>query len=280
MAQVKIITPRGMFGAYKGEHALATAMRIIGVGFGDADDWCAKYGANFENDVFLMKRYCWCEKGGECPWCTGCAIYQDRGECEACNARGTHEQTCATLELARRLRDAGLSHARYGQDGRYVDLVWKDHKTKDDDARENSITSALLQERKLKGRWETCDCSAKAAGHALKEQGKECPYSLGTGIFARFAPWTDNKARNYYDPPNFWFKPADFRVTWYKYIGRDMASNKDDLPGDFMERVFATHPKGMTVEDAVAETARQEGESAASFAEMFASLGASTSGYD
>ena len=29
------------------------------------------YGADFENDTFLMHRYCWCEEDG-CPWCGGC----------------------------------------------------------------------------------------------------------------------------------------------------------------------------------------------------------------
>jgi hypothetical protein len=28
------------------------------------------YGANFENDVFMIHRYCWCERE-ECPWCAG-----------------------------------------------------------------------------------------------------------------------------------------------------------------------------------------------------------------
>lgn len=67
MTKVQIITPKGTFGGYDGEHVIATAMRIIGVGFGDPEDWCAKYGANYENDTFLMKRFCWCEKAGEVP---------------------------------------------------------------------------------------------------------------------------------------------------------------------------------------------------------------------
>jgi hypothetical protein len=29
------------------------------------------YGAYFENDVFMMHPYCWCEKD-DCPWCAGC----------------------------------------------------------------------------------------------------------------------------------------------------------------------------------------------------------------
>lgn len=30
------------------------------------------YGANFENDVFMMHRYCWCEEP-DCAWCLGCS---------------------------------------------------------------------------------------------------------------------------------------------------------------------------------------------------------------
>jgi hypothetical protein len=29
------------------------------------------YGADFENDVFMMHQYCWCEKK-DCQWCAGC----------------------------------------------------------------------------------------------------------------------------------------------------------------------------------------------------------------
>lgn len=29
------------------------------------------YGADYENEVFMMHPYCWCEKPG-CPWCVGC----------------------------------------------------------------------------------------------------------------------------------------------------------------------------------------------------------------
>lgn len=29
------------------------------------------YGENYENDVFMMHRYCWCEMS-DCPWCRSC----------------------------------------------------------------------------------------------------------------------------------------------------------------------------------------------------------------
>jgi len=58
-----------------------------------------------------------------------------------------------------------------------------------------------------------------------------CPYCTGTGIFSRFA-YSDgrpfhNEERPFYNPPNFWHKPSDFRLTWYKYIGRDMNANME-----------------------------------------------------
>lgn len=33
-------------------------------------------------------------------------------------------------------------------------------------------------------------------------------------------PWCTGKM------PNFWFKPTDFKVAWYKYIGRSMTFNR------------------------------------------------------
>lgn len=173
--KIEIVTPQGAFGSYAGEEVVTTAMRIIGVGFGSDDEWASKYGTDYENDVFLMKPYCWCDKeDGTCLWCI----------------HGDHPQFDELLR------------ARFG----------------------------------------TTD-------------------------------YQEYRDRRYYDPPNFWFKPTDFRLNWYKYIGRDMASNKEEIAGDFLAQVFATHPKGMTVDDAIEKTARLEEESARSFRDMFESFG-------
>jgi hypothetical protein len=114
------------------------------------------YGEEFENEVFLMRPHCWCGNAGECPWCTGCDIYQERNACAVCR------QPALSVEQRR---------------------------------------AAPLEQR--------------------------CDYVAGRGIFARFAPWTLDRDRRYYDPPNFWHKPSDFRVRWYKYIGRENRTNKD-----------------------------------------------------
>jgi hypothetical protein len=54
---LEIITPPGMFGPSADDDLLDTALRVIGVAFGDPAEWASKYGTNFENDVFMMHRY-------------------------------------------------------------------------------------------------------------------------------------------------------------------------------------------------------------------------------
>lgn len=37
--------------------------------------------------------------------------------------------------------------------------------------------------------------------------------------------------------PNFWYKPLDFRVHWYKFIGRGVETNKELTESEFMQMV-------------------------------------------
>jgi len=158
MTEVQIIMPNGALGASESDGFLDTAMRLIGVGFGDPDEWASKYGTNFENEVFLMKTQYW-------------------GDC-----------TCGAMD-----------------------------------------TGPDEPER---------DCEPT------------CPMQA----------------------PNFRFKPTGFEVRWYKYIGRDMEFS-GELPADFIQQIFAIHPKGMTVDQASSELARGEEENARAFQAMFNSLG-------
>lgn len=126
------------------------------------------YGADYENDIFLMHPHCGCGKEGKCPWCTGCGVYRESGALASSD----------------------------------VGCKWCADRIGDD--------------RKWKSGWkETQD----------KPHPDQCPYQTGAGIFARFAPYQHIRGRLYYDPPNFWHKPSNFRVTWYKWIGRDMVTN-------------------------------------------------------
>jgi Flp pilus assembly CpaE family ATPase len=47
-----------------------------------------------------------------------------------------------------------------------------------------------------------------------------------------------------------------------------MCTNIDELPDYFLDRVFETHPTGLTVKEAFEEMSRREELSAKSFAEM------------
>lgn len=109
------------------------------------------YGGHWDDDIFLMHPECWCDKEGECPWCTGCAVYTK--QCRICS-----------------------------------------------------------------------DPTSTAEGRRAASPEMGCDYVAGRGIFARFAPWTLSHEIRYYDPPNFWHKPTNMRVRWYKYIGREMAA--------------------------------------------------------
>lgn len=181
MTEIKIITPTGMFGASSADDFIDTAMRVIGVGFGDPDEWASKYGTDYENDVFMMHRYCWCEKP-DCLWCT----------------------------------------------------IWLSNEV---------------------------ECTeAEAEAHRAKQVKQ---------VRERFGAW----AAEHPSAPHFWFKPTGFQLRWYKYIGRDMEFSDECLPADFLDQIFATHPKGMTAEQAYNEMARREEETAKSFAQMFASFG-------
>jgi hypothetical protein len=175
--KIQIVMPAGAFGSFDGEHPLVTAMRVIGVGFGDARGWCAKYGCDYENDVFLMRRF--------------------REDCD----------------------ETDQTDDPWMMRGCHPDF-----------------------DRMLRERFGTVD-------------------------------YQQHRERRYWDPPQFWFKPSDFRLIWYKYIGRDMASNKDDPPpSDFLDQIFATHPEGKTAERAFEEFSQQERESAESFAKMLAAF--------
>lgn len=56
---------------------------LVGAGFETTGGFLGGefgYGAFFENDVFMMHPFCWCERA-DCPWCRGCeCVVEDLGE--------------------------------------------------------------------------------------------------------------------------------------------------------------------------------------------------------
>jgi len=70
--QINIIMSHGALGASESDDDIETAIRQLALKIEGNDlEWVTKYGTNFENDVFMMHRYCWCERE-DCPWCAGC----------------------------------------------------------------------------------------------------------------------------------------------------------------------------------------------------------------
>ena len=66
--KISVCFAAGMFGASSSDTVLDSILRNIAEQCGDSNDWCEKYGTDFENDIFSMHRFCWCEKEN-CPYC-------------------------------------------------------------------------------------------------------------------------------------------------------------------------------------------------------------------
>lgn len=64
---ISIVLPQGMMGAGK-DYLVDAIVRAIAESHATENEWAEKYGINFDNDVFSMHRYCWCEQE-DCPWC-------------------------------------------------------------------------------------------------------------------------------------------------------------------------------------------------------------------
>lgn len=68
--EITIIMPAGALGANEHDDALDTALRKIAVAASKDSkrEWADKYGTCFENDVFMIHNFCWCEQES-CGWC-------------------------------------------------------------------------------------------------------------------------------------------------------------------------------------------------------------------
>jgi len=83
------------------------------------------------------------------------------------------------------------------------------------------------------------DAALRAIGEHFSEKGswgEKYGTTLETPVFSmhRFCwcdgddcPWCWNEEEKGPQAPNFHYKPLDFKVWWYKYIGRDMVFNRN-----------------------------------------------------
>jgi hypothetical protein len=66
---MKIIMAAGALGANQFDTEIDTFLRAVAEKYkADKREWADKYGIDFENDKFMMHKFCWCEKD-DCAWC-------------------------------------------------------------------------------------------------------------------------------------------------------------------------------------------------------------------
>ena len=177
---VRVIVPKGAFGASRFDNSLEEALRFLAQYISPDPDgeWADKYGTSFENDIFMMYPFCWCDKD-DCPWCAGCT----------CPSEAFH----------------------YFVDGKEVSFdEWMDFFKREVDGKVSTLDHSewmKLADEVNRRRTESHDvaCDFCKTGGVATSKGGEAGRTA----------------------PNFWYKPADFKVWWYKYIGRDTETNRD-----------------------------------------------------
>lgn len=211
------------------------------------------YGANYENDVFLMHRYCGCERD-DCLWCGS--------GCQATIERRPHSADCyqSHLDTLRRKygrrMDSGWYHVSYGG--------------KKYQAYENAKRALCRRLRRSfkRGNEVHCTCGSDA-DRKRRFDACECDWHMGRGIY-RFG-----KAVN---APHFWHKPSALQVRWYKYIGRDMEV-AEPIPDVSLRDVLSSclESIGATIDTSVKAYERDERESQERFRQMMQAAFASVS---
>jgi hypothetical protein len=183
--EITIVMPHGALGTHDSLMDLLEAgMRVIAgsVSEDDIGDWAEKYGVNFENDVFMMHRFCWCDQG-ECEWCAGC--------------------TCPSESFHYFVDDKEVTYDGWAKF--FLD----------------EVGDLLTGEQYSSEEHEAWQVRAeKANKRRLERHDPVCDFCLGHGIFDK--PYCEMEK----GAANFYFKPSNFCVQWYKFIGRDMTVNK------------------------------------------------------
>lgn len=203
---LQIIVPAGMFGANEFDTALDTFLRELGKKFGSNNDWPDKYGTNIENEIFLMHRYCWCDSD-ECLWCGG-------SQCQNEVPEEPHRPGCYQERL-RELQKTFGEREEWGGSVFYHVSYDSPKRAGYEDAKRKLCVE--LEKDYDSGNEVHCSCGLDEERRA-KYDACQCDWHLGLGRFCF------GKAA---DAPNFWYKPLNFQVTWYKYIGRSTKVNRE-----------------------------------------------------
>ena len=148
------------------------------------------YGVEFENNVFLMHPFCWCERE-DCPWCASCT-----GE----GHHPGHKPDCYQTRL-QALQETHGERKPWGLSAYGVPAY---DRARDDLCREMGLDPNFGSEVH-------CTCGADDIAKANYD-ACQCDWHTGSGPF-RFGGATQG--------PNFLHKPSGLRIRWYKWIGRD-----------------------------------------------------------
>lgn len=160
------------------------------------------YGSDFENEVFMMHPYCWCDQE-ECPWCGGCQL--DFEELE-------HLDSCYQWLVCNDLVKEGFTLVD-NFIRPYTANPSSMHWRKAQDI-QNQVRKKWCQHFGLSfptGSAVHCTCGATKVYTDC-----ECDFCKATG------PFGEKGAEPKKGAPNFWHKPSGLKVWWYKYIGRSM----------------------------------------------------------
>lgn len=206
MNDITVVVPAGAFGASEYDEPLDAALRAIAVAASPdpTGEWAEKYGTAFENDVFMMRPYCWCERDG-CRWCNedacGCPLddvwYTWDGE----------RVTWAEAEVRAAIPEYAWRAGAFGSPA-YVEAA-------------AAFEAAIAErDRHLETIW-------PARVHSCEPRGLMADRPQGD-------TWLPSQIA-----PNFWHKPSGFKVWWYKYIGRD-TETLGDPPGDLLAQCLAS----------------------------------------
>jgi len=182
MTDIQIITAPGAFGAYEGEAAITSMLRYIAVNVSrdPESEWAEKYGTEFENDIFLMHPFCWCDEP-TCPWCAWC-------QCPA----SAYHYIVDGREVTAEEYDDFFAQNVYGMSYRqYLDMpFWM-------------LPDVPGHEQRVE--------DVNKRRHILHDP--VCDFCrVGIGV--------DKGAGPGKQAPNFWHKPTGLKVRWHKYIGR------------------------------------------------------------
>lgn len=151
------------------------------------------YGVNFENDVFMMHPFCWCE-GEKCLWCAGCKC-ESAGEVEYfLDGIKIKDWSAANEQIV-----APMPH----------DIA--EHDTPEYEAASRIFDASIAERnRRLKTFY-------PAVTHHCEPRGLMENRDRGES-------YLPNQSA-----PHFWHKRSGLKVWWYKWIGRDMEISNPKL---------------------------------------------------